>query len=205
MQVVHPGGFENLYPISRQGWDSDRKILGHYESVMVRGIENRYDTLLDPTDPTRFLHNFGARPYLKDERFPEEQAAYKLGITAARIVINHKLIELTGDTVNINHLKLQSENQAPIDFAKLGLKRFILAPLYPRPVSNREPTDIKDEIHRAVDHITPSATPHANDWLVVGMGDTHAVYSRLWNPLAELQTIDLNPNDPVLSKSHDDR
>ena len=191
MQVIPSSHHrQNLYPISVADKRWNFSVLREYSKSGVAAIENRYDKLLPEDDPTHFLHELEARDYLKNHE--EESAAYRLGVVAARVVINHKLNRFNTD---ITKIKLPAEHESPIDFARHKLQRFILAPLYP---TNRS-IDIKADVHAAVGHIIPNPQPGANDWLAVGMGDTHALYGKLWNPHKEFETEGLILTDPVLN------
>lgn len=175
---------ESLYPISPKDRIGDFSILHKYTPSVIRAIKRRYHNLLQDDDPIWYLHELHGRPELEDQ--DDKRFGYRLGVIAARIVVNEKLLKLGS---NIGELRLNTPGRLPDGFTVPANSRYPLRQFYAPDGS----VDIKAEFHQAVSHMLPEQYSDDNDWPAIGMGDTHALYGVLRDSSMVLKTEPINP------------
>lgn len=177
-----PASSEALYPISIEDRIGDFSILHRYTPSVIQAIKKRYQNLLHEDDPTWYLHELQGRRQLENQ--DEKRFGYRLGVIAARIVINEKLLTFSK---SIGDVRLSAPGTLPEKFSIPSDARYPLRQFYAPDGS----VDIKQELRTATSHMLPEAYEDGNDWPAIGMGDTHALYGRLLDPSIPLTTESL--------------
>jgi len=157
-----------LYPISSNEMDADFSMLASFDDNHLETLKEDYLHRLADADPTHFLMNLEARPYLQD--VPLLRRPYRAGVIAGSIILRERIYAIEQKP----HDVFRGEHQRQIDWPAMKLARFTLRQYF------ASDFDVKQHLYETVElpwflHDS-SFVPYGqslptNDWMATGIGD----------------------------------